>query len=226
MAQIKKIVKPGDLIRGAKTGLAALDKDGLVKSFPIPPNSTGKYLGIDVSNNPGWFNVPSVPAWDPLSDQGKVLVIGSNGPEWVEMETPIEDVTGELVTLNDAFNQDLIQNLNEYELDFVAYKLRNGVIKVYFMLHVIDGEIEILTNTSKNFLTINSTDSYMIGLGTTLDNPCMLQGDPTFLNSFGVYETIKNPTNTTITIFNDNEFSIYFSSTGYYFADLTLYKGT
>jgi hypothetical protein len=82
MAQIKKIVKPGDAVRGAKTGLAALDKDGLVKSFPIPPNSTGKYLGIDVSNNPGWFNVPSLPAYDHTTDVGKVLTAEATGPEW------------------------------------------------------------------------------------------------------------------------------------------------
>ena len=82
MAQIKKIVKPGDTVRGAKVGLAALDKDGLVKSFPIPANSTGKYLGIDVSNNPGWFAVPALPAWDPISDMGKTLILQNQGPEW------------------------------------------------------------------------------------------------------------------------------------------------
>lgn len=50
MAQIKKIVKPGDLIRGAKVGLAGLDKDGNVIGTPgiAVPNPAagddGKYL--------------------------------------------------------------------------------------------------------------------------------------------------------------------------------------
>ena len=87
MAQIKKIVKPGDAVRGAKVGLAALDKDGLVKSFPIPANSTGKYLGIDVSNNPGWYSVPSLPAWDQISDIGKTLILQNQGPEWQPVPT-------------------------------------------------------------------------------------------------------------------------------------------
>ena len=59
MAQIKKIVKPGDLIRGAKVGVAGLDKDGNVIGVP----------GI---------TVPAPAA----SDVGKALTAGSNGPVW------------------------------------------------------------------------------------------------------------------------------------------------
>ena len=60
MAQIKKIVKPGDLIRGAKVGVAGLDK-------------TGNVIGI-----PG-ITLPATSQ----SDAGKIPVVGSDGiPAW------------------------------------------------------------------------------------------------------------------------------------------------
>lgn len=52
MAQIKKIVKPGDLIRGAKVGVAGLDKDGNVVGFNAGPEASGKVLGFDENGDP------------------------------------------------------------------------------------------------------------------------------------------------------------------------------
>ena len=46
MAQIKKIVKPGDLIRGAKVGVAGLDKDGQIVAFTASPEDAGKVLTV------------------------------------------------------------------------------------------------------------------------------------------------------------------------------------
>ena len=46
MAQIKKIVKPGDLIRGASVGLAGLDKDGNVVGYKAAAADAGKVLTV------------------------------------------------------------------------------------------------------------------------------------------------------------------------------------
>lgn len=46
MAQIKKIVKPGDLIRGAAVGLAGLDKDGNVIGYKAAAADAGKVLTV------------------------------------------------------------------------------------------------------------------------------------------------------------------------------------
>ena len=46
MAQIKKIVKPGDLIRGASVGLAGLDKDGNVVGYKAAATDAGKVLTV------------------------------------------------------------------------------------------------------------------------------------------------------------------------------------
>lgn len=62
MAQIKKIVKPGDLIRGAKVGVAGLDKDGNVVGMS----------GIAVPS-------PEV------ADIGKVLTAAATGPVWLNV---------------------------------------------------------------------------------------------------------------------------------------------
>lgn len=52
MAQIKNIKKPGDLIRGAKVGVAGLDKDGNVVGFNAGPDAAGKVLGFDENGDP------------------------------------------------------------------------------------------------------------------------------------------------------------------------------
>ena len=51
MAQIKKIVKPGDLIRGASVGLAGLDKDGNVVGYKAAAADAGKVLTVGVDGS-------------------------------------------------------------------------------------------------------------------------------------------------------------------------------
>ena len=62
MAQIKNIKKPGDLIRGAKIGVAGLDKDG---------NVVG--TGIDTED---------IAIYPESGSEGDVLTLGETGPEW------------------------------------------------------------------------------------------------------------------------------------------------
>ena len=104
MAQIKKIVKPGDLIRGAKVGPAALDKDGNVITLKDLAANAGKVLTVNSDGTVSFQDVPSefpdgaqtgdVLAWGgdtgaewrphyPESGrEGDVLTLGETGPEW------------------------------------------------------------------------------------------------------------------------------------------------
>ena len=72
MAQIKNIKKPGDLIRGAKGGVAGLDKDGNVVGFNAGPEASGKVLGFDENGDP-------------------VLIDPSSGTQYRFYETVISD---------------------------------------------------------------------------------------------------------------------------------------
>lgn len=104
MAQIKKIVKPGDLIRGAKVGPAALDKDGNVITLKDLAANAGKVLTVNSDGTVSFQDVPSEfpegaqsgdvlawggetgPEWRPhypeSGSEGDVLTLGETGPEW------------------------------------------------------------------------------------------------------------------------------------------------
>ena len=105
MAIIKRTPRPGQLIRGAKTGPAALDKDGNVITLKSTSANAGKVLTVNSDGSVSFKDVPSeLPGgaqsgdvltnvsgdlgWRPpypdysQSDEGKVLTATENGVKW------------------------------------------------------------------------------------------------------------------------------------------------
>lgn len=104
MAQIKNIKKPGDLIRGAKVGVAGLDK-------------TGNVIGI-----PG-IVLPAVSA----ADAGKVPMVGIDGiPNWAyanELETV--DISSDMDTTNRNVNVTTYRAYKTGRLIVIRLSIRN-----------------------------------------------------------------------------------------------------
>ena len=86
MAQIKKIVKPGDLIRGASVGLAGLDKDGNVVGTGIDAEDLAAWPEGAQSGDVLAWGGETGPEWRPhypeTGSEGDVLTLGETGPEW------------------------------------------------------------------------------------------------------------------------------------------------
>ena len=86
MAQIKKIVKPGDLIRGAKVGVAGLDKDGNIIGTGIDTEDIAKFPEGAQSGDVLAWGGETGPEWRPhypeSGSEGDVLTLGETGPEW------------------------------------------------------------------------------------------------------------------------------------------------
>lgn len=86
MAQIKKIVKPGDLIRGAKVGVAGLDKDGNVIGTGIDTEDIAVFPDGAQSGDVLAWGGETGPEWRPhypeSGSAGDVLTLGETGPEW------------------------------------------------------------------------------------------------------------------------------------------------
>ena len=213
MAQIKKIVKPGDTVRGAKVGLAALDKDGLVKSFPIPANSTGKYLGIDVSNNPGWFAVPALPAYDHQTDVGEILYAGENGPYWGNAPGYIDDISEDLPYAPE-FDAWVDQHINDITLRYQFLKVDELLYILSFSLkNISENDIELQQPVSVFVLPSN-----LIGkincvsanpVGSTVDD-----GE----NDVSVYVNVRDGTSIQIRPLSGNDpFTLYAETGGMYF---------
>lgn len=86
MAQIKKIVKPGDLIRGASVGLAGIDKDGNVIAAGIAAKDIATWPEGAQSGDVLTWGGETGPEWRPhypeSGSEGDVLTMGETGPEW------------------------------------------------------------------------------------------------------------------------------------------------
>lgn len=111
MAQIKNIKKPGDLIRGAKVGVAGLDKDGNVIGTGIDTEDIATFPeGAQNGDVLAWGGETG-PEWRPhypeSGSEGDVLTLGETGPEWAQPSgggtynhyvTVNDDVTLHIVT--------------------------------------------------------------------------------------------------------------------------------
>ena len=92
MAQIKNIKKPGDLIRGAKVGVAGLDKDGNVIGTGIAVEDVPVYPeGAQVGDVLAWGGDTGAewrPHYPESGSEGDVLTLGETGPEWSIIPAP------------------------------------------------------------------------------------------------------------------------------------------
>ena len=87
MAIIKRTPRPGQLIRGAKTGPAALDKDGNVITLKSTTANAGKVLTVNSDGSVSFKDVPGELPAVTISDEGKFLVVNSSG-EWAATTVP------------------------------------------------------------------------------------------------------------------------------------------
>ena len=101
MAQIKKIVKPGDLIRGAKVGVAGLDKDGNVVGTGIDTEDIATWPEGAQSGDVLAWGGETGPEWRPhypeSGSEGDILTLGETGPEW-DSKYPVGGNQGDVLT--------------------------------------------------------------------------------------------------------------------------------
>ena len=144
MAQIKKIVKPGDLIRGASVGLAGLDKDGNVVSAKYSTTDAGKMLSIDSSGN----IVPVIPG-SGKTYAHNITYYNESGAQhqlfftlFSSDDTPLTYATAAALIFNQGFKErfknlaaigGITRDTNSYGLVCCVFSDDGEVIKVRFM---------------------------------------------------------------------------------------------
>lgn len=235
MAQIKKKLKPGQAIIKAKTDrVAAIDKDGNIIGTPIPFNEVmidpvgGTPGDVLTKKGGGGYWWQPVPKELPTGGiEGQVLVKGENGPEWATLiESPIEDVTGDLITMADEL-------LNLLGVDdviaFTALKYPNNIFEVILYIYINDVNIDLvpasgnrpIINISKprpgsNVHMLPSVDDAIGGYGVLGDPYFEMSIDAELVNySANIPSVIKlnNENESSIQLYVDHVFSYH----GYFY---------